>query len=109
MVVFGTMRILDYLSKSDLKDGIESGNLEGFTKNIKNILTTEKPGKNVGVIAFQNNRVFEEEPQESRFAFVGYKFMQLLDNNITKSIVAFIMRLKIRFPEQTKKSKNYIF
>lgn len=110
IVVFGTTRILDYLSKSDLKDGIETGNLEGFTKNIKNILTTEKPGKNVWVIAFQNNRRFEEEEaKESKIAFLGYKMMQLLDNNITKSIVASFMRIKIRFPEQTKKSKNYIF
>jgi hypothetical protein len=109
IVTFSTMRVLDYLSKSDLKDGIESWNLEGFTKNIKNILTTEKPWKNVGVIAFQNNRMFEEEPQESKFSYISYKMMQLLDNNITKSILASLMKLKLNFPEQTKKSKNYIF
>jgi len=58
------------------------------------------------VIAFQNNRVFEEEVQESKIALLGYRALQLLDNNIAKRIIAFFMKLKIRFPEQTKKSKN---
>lgn len=106
IITISTIRILDYLSKSDVKDGLETGDLEGFTKNIKNILKTEKPGKNVGIISFQNNRVFEEEVKESKLAYVWYKALQLLDNNVAKRTIAFFMKMKIRFPEQTKKSKN---
>jgi len=54
------MRLLDILSKDDIKDGFEGGDIERSGENIEHILLHEHTGKNIGYISFKKQKDLQE-------------------------------------------------
>ena len=107
IILFWTTRILDYLSKWDIIDGARLDEIEWFNSNIKTILKIEKPKKNIGIISFRNNKSYEEKG-ETYLSKITYKGMQFLDNNFSKTILAYAILLKKKILIQSKQMKNLL-
>lgn len=108
IVVFGTTRILNYLSKGDMLDGARLDDVQWFNENIQAILQSEGLKKNIGVIAFRNNAIVTTY-QENTLSDWMYRGMQFLDNNIVKTVISYWILFKKKFISQSKQSKNIIF
>ncbi len=107
IITFSNIRLLDYLSKEDVKDGLLSWNIKWFNKNIKNILKTEKINHNIWLLSFQN-LIFDIK-KEGNLSHFADKFIKLLDNKFSKKIIALNMLLIEYIKKQSKMVKNIIF
>ena len=109
IVISSTIRLLNYLSKSDLIDGlILSDDIDIFNKNIKNILQSEILEENILIssIKFTDKKYLEKENITDILKEYIFK---LIDNKYIKQIIAYFLILKDKILLQSKMVKNIIF
>lgn len=107
IMTFSNIRLLDYLSKEDIKDGLLSWGIEWFNKNIKNILKSEDLNSNVWLLSF-HNLIFNIK-REWNISNLADKCVGLFDNKISKKIIALNMVFLDYLRKQSKIVKNVIF
>jgi len=107
-LIVSTMRLLDILSKDDIKDGLEGGDIERSGENIEHILLHEHTGKNIGYISFKK----QKDSQEWKNQFLEkcmYTLLKIWDNNITKKILWYIYFLKDRLIHQSQNTRKVLY
>ena len=108
IIVSSTKRLLNYLSKSDLLDGlILSEDIKIFNKNIKNILLSELLEENVLISSLKYNSLKNEE-NLTKLDIVKDHLIKWLDNKISKNIIAYCLILKDKLNTQSKTIKNVV-
>ena len=108
IIVSSTKRLLNYLSKSDLLDGlILSEDIKIFNKNIKNILLSELLEENVLVSSLRYTSLRSDEKLTKMDIFKDH-LIKSLDNKISKNIIAYLLVLKDKLNTQTKMIKNIV-
>ncbi|MDP2090816.1 MAG: hypothetical protein Q8K30_04430 [Candidatus Gracilibacteria bacterium] len=108
IIVTSTKRLLNYLSKSDLIDGIVlSEDIKIFNKNIYNILLSEKLEDNVLVSSLKFNSN-EPEIKDGKFDILKEYLIKILDNRFFKTSFGYLLVLKDKANEQSKMIKNII-
>lgn len=106
-IIFGTTRLLHYLSKGDLSDSARLDEVLDCNDNLESILKNERITKNIGLITLRVDTIIYA--QESKFSQILYKFTQLLDNQLVKQMYAYIKFLQKKIVIQSKTTKNIIF
>ncbi len=107
IVTFSNIRLFDFLSEDDLRDGVLSGNINWFNLNIINILKWEDLTKNIWVLSFQN--LIFNVSEKKKVSDILSGAMKLLDNGFVKKIVALTMVAKDKLENKSKNIKNGIF
>ena len=106
IIVSSTKRLLNYLSKSDLLDGlILSEDINIFNKNIKNILLSELLEENVLVSSLKYTSLKNEE-KLTKLDLIKDHLIKWLDNKASKNVIAYCLVLKDRLNTQSKIIKN---
>lgn len=112
IVVSSTVNLLDYLSHSDLIDGLVlSDNMEMFNKNIQNILESEIVEENTLISSFKIENSYEEEESIEKIKVakvVKETLVKVMDTNAYKKVAWFFLFLGDKFKGQSKSIKNWI-
>ncbi len=109
IVVSSTSKLLKYLSKSDLVDGLVlSEDIEIFNKNIKNILESEILEENIIVSSLKYSSESENEENKNLEA-VKEVFIKAIDNNFSKTVIWYFLVIKDIINKQSKPLKNTLF
>lgn len=109
IIVSSTKRLLNYLSKSDLLDGlILSENIQIFNKNIKNILLSEILNENV-LVSSLKYLTWKDEPELTKFDIIKENLFKSLDNKFSKNVIGYFLVLKDKINSGSKVIKNWIF
>ena len=108
IIVSSTKRLLNYLSKSDLLDGlILSEDINIFNKNIKNILQNELLKENVLVssLKYVSNNAKEEANRLDTFK---QSLIKSLDNKFSKNLIGRVLALWEKINASSKLLKNIL-
>lgn len=109
IIVLSTKRLLNYLSNSDIIDGLNSADIKWFNKNIKNILLEENIEKNILVTCFRYNSFKKEsEGKIKHLNLFKDNFIKIFDNKISKRVYAFFLKQKDNLKKQSKIVRNSI-
>jgi len=111
IILISSTNILSYLSQSDIIDGIDKNNdINHFTENIYQILTTENLNENIIYSAFKYTNTEENEILENKyFKILQEYFLKVLDTKIMKRFLIFLLKLKNYIIKQSKWVKNILF
>lgn len=107
-MIFGTTRLLNYLSKWDVSDSARLDDIMNCNDNLESILKGEKISKNIGIVSLRIEKI-PGTLKETKLSEIMYRGMQFLDNNITKNIYAYIKIFQKKILSQSKHSKNILF
>ena len=109
IIVSSTKRLLSYLSKSDLLDGLVlSEDIKIFNKNIKNILLSELLEENI-LVSSMKYISSSEEKKETKLDIIKDNLMKSLDNKLSKTIIWYALVLKDKLNSQSKTIINVVF
>lgn len=109
IVVSCTKRLLNYLSTSDLIDGLVlSEDIKVFNKNIKNILLSELLKENV-LISSLKYISEEQEKEVTKLDVVKQNLLKWLDNKIIQTIIWYFLVLKDKINASSKIIKSVVF
>ncbi len=105
VVMISTMRLLDVLSRDDIKDGLSSWNIIRSWDNIESILFHEYEGKNVALVSCKKEI---EVPKSSKWDSekLSYYFYRACDNAVIKKILSYVYHLKDKLIDQSQKVKQ---
>ncbi len=110
IVVSSTNRLLNYLSKSDLLDGlILSEDINIFNKNIKNILQSEVLNKNIAISSLKYISSEKIKSEYSQIDVIKEQFFKFFDNKFSKNVLWYFLVLKDKVNWSSKNIKNWIF
>ncbi len=111
IILISSTNILSYLSQSDIIDGIDKNNdINHFTENIYQILTTENLNENIIYSAFKYTNTEENEIFENKYIkIIQEYFLKVLDTKIMKRFIIFLLKLKNYIIKQSKWVKNILF
>ncbi|QFR38752.1 hypothetical protein A9Q91_00775 [Candidatus Gracilibacteria bacterium 28_42_T64] len=110
VVIISTEKLLNYLSKSDILDGVnKEKDVKVFNKNIKNILLSEILEKNIGVTVIKYSHFLTSAEENNKLLLVKEYFFKLLDKKSSKKIMASVLILKDKLNKQSKNVKNIAF
>ena len=109
VITFSNIRLLDYLSFDDFKDGMLHSDMKSFNKNILNILKEEAIKKNIGIISLKNNDEVEEKKENEMMASLMDSSLRFFDNQFTKRALALYMIIKENITNKSKNIRNGIF
>lgn len=107
IIISSTNILLDFLSKSDLVDWLVlSQDIKIFNKNIKNILSDEILDENILV----SSLMYKSDQKEiEKINLIKHNFFKILDNDISKKIIAYFLIIKEKILQQSKMVKNILF
>lgn len=111
-IIISTNNILQYLSQSDILDGIDNHrDNKHFSQNIADILENELLNENValGTIQYINPNAIEEVEENKYLEFAKEKYFLLLDTKVVKNICKLALRGKNKLMQQSKMVKNIAF
>ena len=111
-LILSNIRLLDTLSKTDIRESSELENSKEITKNLEHILMGENMDENIWIIVLKNNFFFE--PKENKKAHrilerLKHSFFKIGDNKMIKTAIAKLMHLYEQVSKQGKRVKNSIF
>jgi len=112
IIIISTQNILDYLSPSDVLDGLDNKkDLSHFTDNISSIFDAEILGENILYSSFKyNNWEDQDEWVENEYIkYIQDKYYLFLDTAIIKRILAYWLKMKDSIISQSKSVKNALF
>jgi len=109
VITFSNIRLLDYLSFDDFKDGMLHSDMKSFNKNILNILKEEAIKKNIGIISLKNNDEVEEKKENEMMTSLMDSSLRFFDNQFTKRVLALYMIIKENITNKSKNIRNGIF
>ena len=106
VLILSCMRLLDILSKDDIKDGFDLWNIEKSSDNIEHILLHEHTGKNIGFISFYKQIEFLEGQQWKDKAM--HYILRACDNTIVKKALWYTFHLRDVALQKSKKTKQVL-
>ena len=106
-MILSTIRLLDILSKDDIRDGLLWGNLKRSGENIESILLQEHSGKNIGVLSLKKY-LPSESPKRVDFEKISYYILSAFDNRLTKNTLWYIYHLRDTIIVQSQKTKQFL-
>lgn len=112
VVIISSNRLLDFLSKSDLRDSGSLHKSEDILVNLENIIKWEKLDDNLSLYSIKNNYFLipkEEDKVHMFWVKCKYYALRLLDNKFVKSTIANIMLGKEKLACQSRMIKNVVF
>lgn len=111
-IIISTNNILQYLSESDILDGIDNlRDNKHFSQNIVDILQHELLNENIalGTISYINPNAVAEVEENKYIEFIKEKYFLFLDTKFVKNILKLILRGKNKLLQQSKMVKNIAF
>lgn len=108
VLIVSTLRILDILSKDDIKDGLEFGDIERSGNNIEHILLHEHSGKNVWFVSLQK-QVKVESSQNAFLEKISYWFFRLCDNSFIKRAIGYMYHIRDKIDYKSQRSRQALF
>jgi len=107
-LIIATHRLLDTLSKDDLRESfIEQKDIHTSWDMIGYILEREDIGKNIWYILLRKTfQISEASQMERYYESVKYFFLKILDNDITKKTLWYLYILKDKIFEKSKKTQQ---
>lgn len=109
IIISSTKRLFNYLSKSDLLDGLVlSEDIKIFNKNIKNILLSELLKENV-LVSSLKYLSWNTEQKLTKLDIIKEHSVKFLDNRFSKNIIGYILVLKDKINAWSKVIKNWVF
>lgn len=105
-LILSTVRLLDTLSKDDIKDSLLSGTIQRAGENIEHILLHEHDGKNIALVWLKKEVASSTE--SSIFDKISYGALRMVDNNFFKKLLWYIYILRDKLFIQTKKTKQIV-
>ena len=109
VIAFSNIRLLDYLSFDDFKDGMLHNDMKSFNKNILNILKEEAIKKNVSIISLKNNDEGVEKKENEMMSSLMDWWLKFFDNHFTKRMLALYMLIKENLTNKSKNIRNGVF
>lgn len=106
-LVLSTIRLLDILSKDDLRDGFSLWDLRRSGENIEHILLHEHSGKNVGLLSF-SKEVFVKKNNSEFIDKICYSALKACDNKVTKKSLGYIYHLRDQMIQKSKSTKQVL-
>jgi len=111
-IVISTTNILQYLSESDILDGIDNlRDNKHFSQNIAHILNNELINENIALASFQylNPNAIEEVEENKYLELIKEKYFLFLDTKFVKNIFKLFLTWKHKLLQQSKIVKNIAF
>lgn len=110
-VLVGTTRVLDTLSKDDIKESfLSERNIHASGDVLEHTLTREDVGKNIGLMMLRKtSHENEVSSLEKYYESAKYFSLKLLDNSMTKKILSHVYILKNKILEKSQNTQQYIF
>ena len=105
-LIVSTTRLLDILSKDDIKDSLVSGTIERAGENIEHILLHEHDGKNIALVWLRKEASVSTE--SSIVDKISYGALRMVDNNFFKKALGYIYIMRDNIQEQSKKTKQVV-
>lgn len=106
-LILSNIRLLDILSKDDIRDGLSLDNLKRSGDNIEHILLHEHDGKNLWIISLKKELESLHEKNEI-FEKISYYFFKSIDNRVTKEALWYIYHMKDKLLHQTQKTRQIL-
>jgi hypothetical protein len=108
IIISSTKRLLNYLSKSDLLDGLVlSEDIKIFNKNIKNILLSELLKENV-LVSSLKYLTWNDDIKPTKVDLIKENLIKFLDNKVFNNIVGYFLVLKDKINSWSKVIKNWV-
>lgn len=108
IIISSTKRLLNYLSKSDLLDGLVlSEDIKIFNKNIKNILLSELLKENV-LVSSLKYLTWDDNIKLTKIDLLKENFIGFLDNKIFNNVAGYFLVLKDKINSGSKVIKNWV-
>lgn len=112
VVIISSNRLLDFLSKSDLRDSGSLHKSEDILVNLENIIKWEKLDDNISLFSIKNN-YFLISKENDKVHIYGtkckYYALKMFDNKFVKSTIANLMLWKEKLACQSRMIKNIVF
>ena len=106
-LIIASTRLLDTLSKDDIKDGFTDGKISRSSENIERILLHEHTGKNIGLVLLQ--KVWKAKIQWVNYTGILHHYsLRLLDNRLSKKVLSLIYRAKNKLIHQSQKTRQIL-
>jgi hypothetical protein len=112
VVIISSSRLLDLLSKTDIRESVMGQKTEEILKHLESILQWENTEKNIALIALRNSFLWSYKSSSSTGRYlekVKYIALKWLDNIVVKRVIASLLILKERISEQGNFIKNLLF
>ncbi len=106
-IIMSNTRLLDILSKDDIKDGFWFDDIRKAGKNMEHILLREHSGKNIWVMTLQQELDTLEE--KNTLDTLSYYFYKTFDNRFTKEFLSYIYHLRDTVFHQSQHAKKIFF
>lgn len=111
-IIIATTNILDYLTQSDILDGIDSyKDNKHFAQNIADILENEIISENIafGSVQYINPEAIEVEEDNKYIELIKEKYFLIIDTKFVKNIIKLSLKAKSQLMQQSKTVKNIAF
>lgn len=110
-IVIATSRLLDTLSKDDLKEWfLEQQNIQSSWDIISHILEREDLGKNMGLILLRKSSHSSEiSALEKYYESAKYFGLKVLDNSVSKKALWYFYIAKDKIFEKSIKTQQYVY
>ncbi len=111
-VILASSRLLDYLSKTDIRESVMGHKSETIGKHLETVLSGEELEVNISFVILRN--VFfgdiKSTTKVGRYAEIAkHLTMKWLDNMVTKRLLATLLSLKEKAWHQGRLIKNLLF
>lgn len=106
-LILCNIRLLDILSKDDVRDGLSEDNLKRSGENIESILMHEHTWKNLAVISIKR----ESDTVQAKGQIlekIQYYFFKSIDNKITKKSLGYIYHLRDTIMHKSQRTKQVL-
>lgn len=106
ILVLSSMRLLDILSKDDVRDGLNYGDIERSAENIEHILLHEHSGKNVGILSLKKQLIVQKESKWK--GQVTHYFFRACDNTVAKKGLWYIYHVRDVLLQKSQETKQIL-
>lgn len=109
-IALSSTRLLDYLTKTDINDSIELGEVDDVVNNIYEIFEEEAPNENIDLVVIKNCAEIEEIQEENQLSeYAKSVLLRVSDNKYAKRAYAYGLLAKDKVIKQNKHIKSGIF
>jgi len=106
-LILSNLRLLEVLSKDDIRDGLSAKNVKRSGENIEQILYHEFEWKNLWLITLHKN-VDSIGEKNSVLDKLIYFFYRIFDNRYAKELFGYILHLREKLLKKSQKTRQYI-
>jgi len=105
-LILTTLRLLDILSKDDIKDGLSEWNITRSSNNIEHILLHEHTGKNIGCISLKKEFKIQKDSEWKEK--LEHYVLRIFDNTIAKKLLWYLYHVRDSLLHKSQKTKQVL-